>query len=148
MQATDDLIKPSKLGALSLAKLIRSLLDGPCSVPDLQVASGLSKGTLHAYMRALRKEHAVHICAWEKDATGRESLRIFKLGDGNDCLRGKKSKAQIARECRMRKQDKKLSWAFSGVVEDACRAGGHSFERPTHRQAQAKHDGNVMESAI
>ena len=122
MQAADDLTKPAKLGALSLAKVIRSLLDGPCSVPELHIASGLSKGTLHSYMRALRKERAVHICAWEKDATGRESVRVFKLGEGQDCLRSKKTKAQIARECRLRKKDQKLSSVFFPVNEDTHHA--------------------------
>lgn len=109
MQATDDLSKPVRLGALSMAKVTRALLDGPCSVRELQTISGLSNTTLHEYMRALRKERVIHICAWEKDATGRESLRVFKFGAGKDVPRGKKSKAQIARECRKRKQDAKLN---------------------------------------
>jgi hypothetical protein len=71
MQTTDDLSKPVRLGALSMAKVTRALLDGPCSIRELQVISGLSTNTLHEYMRALRKEQVVHICAWEKDATGR-----------------------------------------------------------------------------
>ncbi len=104
MQATDNLKKPVKLGALSMAKVISALLDGPCSVPELMGQSGLSSNTVHEYMRALRKEGVVHIGAWEKDATGRESLRIFKFGAGKDVPRTRKSKAQIARECRMRKK--------------------------------------------
>lgn len=104
MQATDNLKKPVKLGALSMAKVISALLDGPCSVPELMGLSGLSSNTVHEYMRALRKEGVVHIGAWEKDATGRESLRIFKFGPGKDVPRTKKSKAQIAKECRLRKK--------------------------------------------
>lgn len=104
MQATDNLKKPVRLGALSMAKVISALLDGPCSVPELVGLSGLSANTVHEYMRALRKEGVVHIGAWEKDATGRESLRIFKFGPGKDVARGKKSKAQIAKECRQRKK--------------------------------------------
>jgi DNA-binding transcriptional ArsR family regulator len=108
MQATDNLRKPVRLGALSMAKVTRALLDGPCSVGELKLASGLSGNTLYEYLRALRKEGVVHICGWEKDATGRESLRVFKLGPGKDRPRAKKSKAQVARECRKRKQDAKL----------------------------------------
>jgi transcription initiation factor IIE alpha subunit len=112
MQATDDLSKPVRLGALSMAKITRALLDGPCSINELKQVSGLNTNTLHAYMRALRKEGVVHICGWEKDATGRESLRVFKLGNDKDVPRTKKSKAQIARECRKRKQDAKLAMSF------------------------------------
>jgi hypothetical protein len=113
MQPTDNLSKPVRLGALSMAKITRALLDGPCSILELKLVSGLSINTLHEYMRALRKESVVHICGWEKDITGRDSLRIFKLGNGKDAPRTKKSKAQIARECRQRKQDAKLSQSFA-----------------------------------
>ena len=141
MQATDDLRKPTKPGALSLAKVVRALLDGPCSVPELKIASGLSTGTLHAYMRALRKEHAVHICAWEKDSTGRESLRVFKLGPGTDVLRSKKSKAQIARECRKRKQDRMLFDHFASSLTSGSphllQANAARDARPQRQQAWA-----------
>ena len=116
MQSTDDLSKPVRLGALSMAKITRALLDGPCSISELQYVSGLSTSTLHEYMRALRKEGVVHIGAWERDATGRESLRVFKLGNGQDAPRAKKSKAQIARECRKRKQDAKLAMSFNPMA--------------------------------
>lgn len=116
MQATDDLSKPVRLGALSMAKITRALLDGPCSINELKLVSGLNISTLHEYMRALRKEGVVHICGWEKDATGRESLRVFKLGNEKDAPRAKKSKAQIARECRKRKQDAKLAMSFGPIA--------------------------------
>jgi hypothetical protein len=127
MQTTDDLSKPVRLGAMSMAKVTRALLDGPCSVRELQTISGLSNTTLHEYMRALRKEQVVHICAWEKDATGRESLRVFKLGAGKDVPRGKKTKAQVARECRKRKQDAKLFSLFS--EKPAAVSGIHRAKR-------------------
>jgi formylmethanofuran dehydrogenase subunit B len=128
MQTTDDLSKPVRLGALSMAKVTRALLDGPCSIRELQVISGLSTNTLHEYMRALRKERVVHIGAWEKDATGRESLRVFKFGPGKDQPRAKKSKALIARECRQRKQDAKLSHCF--VPIDAIEVSPRRVIRP------------------
>jgi hypothetical protein len=129
MQATDNLKKPVRLGALSMAKVTRALLEGPCSVPELQVVSGLSTNTLHEYMRALRKEQVVHICAWEKDATGRESVRVFKLGAGKDRPRGKKSKAQIAKECRQRKQEAMLfNFSFPYIPSTSPSS---SISRPT-----------------
>jgi hypothetical protein len=115
MQTTDNLSKPVRLGALSMAKITRALLEGPCSIRELQVISGLSVNTLHTYMRALRKEGVIHICGWEKDATGRDSLRVYKLGAGKDAPRTRKSKAQIARECRKRKQDLQLATSFANI---------------------------------
>jgi hypothetical protein len=116
MQPTDNLNKPVRLGAMSMAKITRALLDGACSIRELQVVSGLSTNTLHEYMRALRKERVVHISGWEKDATGRDSLRIFKLGAGKDAPRTRKSKALIARECRQRKKDAQLTQSFAKVI--------------------------------
>lgn len=116
MQATDDLRKPVRLGALSMAKLTRALLEGPCSIQELQSVSGLSVNTIHSYMRALRKEKVVHISAWEKDATGRDSFRVYKLGLGKDVPRSRKSKAQIARECRKRKQEALLNQSFAKII--------------------------------
>jgi hypothetical protein len=120
MQAVDDLTRAVRLGPLSVAKLMRALLDGPCSMPELQHTSGLSINTLHGYMRALRKEGVVHISGWEKDATGRDSLRVFKLGAGKDAPRRRKPKAQVARECRKRKQDAMLLKLFANPLPQAA----------------------------
>ncbi|APW43323.1 winged helix-turn-helix domain-containing protein [Rhodoferax saidenbachensis] len=115
MHPTDDLSRPVRLGALSMAKVMRALMDGPCSIQELKVISGLSINTLHEYMRALRKEGVAHIGAWEKDATGRDSLRVYKLGNDKDAPRSKKSKAEVARDCRKRKQDAQLTQSFAVI---------------------------------
>lgn len=115
MHPTDDLSRPVRLGALSMAKVMRALMDGPCSIQELKVISGLSINTLHEYMRALRKEGVAHIGAWEKDATGRDSLRVYKLGSEKDAPRSKKSKAEVARDCRKRKQDAQLTQSFAVI---------------------------------
>ena len=120
MQATDDLSRPVRLGPLSVAKIMRALLDGPSTVPELQETSGLSVSTLYEYLRALRKEGVVHVSGWEKDATGRESLRVFKLGPGKDAPRQRKSKAQIARECRQRKSVANLLRLMASPIPQAA----------------------------
>ena len=120
MQAADDLTRAVRLGPLSVAKIMRALLDGPCSMPELQHSSGLSSNTLHGYMRALRKEGVVHISGWEKDATGRDSLRVFKLGPGKDAPRRRKPKAQVARECRKRKQEAMMLKLFASPLQEAA----------------------------
>ena len=120
LQAADDLTRAVRLGPLSVAKIMRALLDGPCSMPELQHSSGLSSNTLHGYMRALRKEGVVHISGWEKDATGRDSLRVFKLGPGKDAPRRRKPKAQVARECRKRKQEAMMLKLFASPLQEAA----------------------------
>ena len=116
MSPTDNLIKPVRLSALSMAKITKALIDGPCSIPELQDVSGLNINTLREYMRALHKEGAVHISGWEADATGRDSFRVYKLGAGKDSLRRRKSKAEVARDCRKRKHNALILQAFAGVV--------------------------------
>lgn len=116
MQPTDDLKRQVKLGAMSFAKVLRALTDGPSSAQEMQEATGLSLETLHNLMRALRKEKLAHIGSWEKDALGRDTIRIYRLGAGQDAPRRKKTKAQIARECRQRKLEQKMRAAFQPVV--------------------------------
>lgn len=139
MQAADDLSRAVRLGPLSVAKVMRALMDGPCSLPELQHSSGLSTNTLYEYLRALRKEGVVHISAWEKDSTGRESLRVFKLGPGRDAPRRRKSKAQIARECRKRKQEAMMLRLIAPPVEctDMPSTPAHEPVARTYRVAIA-----------
>ncbi len=139
MHPTDDLTRPVRLGALSMAKVMRALMDGPCSIQELKIISGLSINTLHEYMRALRKEGVAHIGAWEKDATGRDSLRVYKLGNGKDAPRTRKSKAEVARDCRKRKQDAQLSQSFAVIAPPPAHHG-----KPM-RQVSAR---NALEPAL
>ncbi len=122
MQPTDDLKRQVKLGAMSFAKVLRALTDGPSSAQELQDATGLSLETLHNLMRALRKEKLAHIGSWEKDALGRDTIRIYRLGAGQDAPRRKKTKAQIARECRQRKLEQKMRAAFQPAALSAVTA--------------------------
>ena len=107
---------------MSFAKVMRALTDGPSSAQEMQEATGLSLETLHNLMRALRKEKLVHIGSWEKDALGRDTIRVYRLGSGQDAPRRKKTKAQIARECRQRKLEQKMRAAFQPAALSAVTA--------------------------
>ena len=101
-------ITPVKLNALSVAKMMRTLMDGPATAKDLINVSGLSRGTVYNYMKALKSEQCVYVCAWEKSVLNRDAIKVFALGKGKDAVKSKKSKAQIAAECRERKKFKIL----------------------------------------
>ena len=60
--------------------------------------------TVRGYVAALRTEKLIYICAWEKCCLGRDIIRVWSLGNKPDAKRTRKTKAQIARECRMRKR--------------------------------------------
>jgi hypothetical protein len=119
MQPTDDLKKATRLGSLSVAKVMRALLEGPCTAQELHEVSGLHIHTIHEYMRAMRKEKILHICAWEEETAGRESFRVYKLGGGVDVPRRKKSKNQVMQELRARKKKALLSAAMAIDVAKA-----------------------------
>jgi DNA-binding transcriptional ArsR family regulator len=87
---------------------MRALLEAPRTMPELTCVSGLAPSTITDYLRALRKLGILHVSGWDTDGLGRESLRVYSLGPGLDKPRSKKSKAQVARECRQRKREQIL----------------------------------------
>jgi hypothetical protein len=114
----------SRINALSVAKMIKALLDGPTSIYELTDVSGLHIHTIRIYMNTLMKEKCVHISGWEKDARNCDNVRIFSLGYGKNAPRSRKPKAQVAKEVRDRKKARLLSEAFSIAkidnMEPAC----------------------------
>ena len=96
--------KPVKINALSVAKMMSALIKGPCSVSDLIEVSGLSLNTVRGYVRALRSEKLIYVSAGKKCSLGRDIIRVWSLGNKPDAKRTRKTKAQVARECRMRKR--------------------------------------------
>lgn len=114
--------QPVRLGPLSVAKVMKALSAGPCSIDDLQSVSGLSRATLNEYTRALRKEHILYVSDWGLDKRGCKNVKIFTFGFGTDVPKVKKSKAQIARECRQRKREQKFLIQSANVDKPALPA--------------------------
>jgi hypothetical protein len=83
----------NRLNAGNNARFIRELLDGPCTKPDLIAATGLGAGALRRHLAALHELKCIHVCGWELDAKGRQSIRVYALGEGSDA----KKKPRVAR---------------------------------------------------
>lgn len=112
MNTRDDTRKCSKLRDVCVAKMIGSLLDGPCTAAELVHVSGLAKATVYAYMRAMRRERAAFVSGWEKDAMGRDAHMIYSLGRGKDKPRAKRSHSENVQAYKARQQSKTITNAL------------------------------------
>lgn len=90
-------MSPLRPGVLADAMMIRALLDGPCTVSDLEEASGLVRRTVQERIKALRKVRAVYIAHWEQDAIGRYNIHAWQMGDKRDAPKPKPERLRIRR---------------------------------------------------
>ena len=95
-----------RIGAHSNALIIKALLDGVLTIPELAEESGLHQTGVRRYLRALERVSAVHISHWEPDDRGGMTRRVFKLGVGKNAKAPVKTPAQRNREYRARQRMK------------------------------------------
>ena len=97
-------MKQVKVGALTYAQLILHMLEGVHDCKALAEITGLHYVTVLQYTRELHAARAAHICAWDKDGRGRDSIKIYKIGPGRDAKRQRKTDAEWARTYRSKTQ--------------------------------------------
>ena len=97
-----------KLNAILQAQLIKLLLDGTYTCQELADMTGLHYVTVLQYTRELHRAGAAHIAGWEKDSRGRDLAKIYKLGEGTDKRRQKKTQAERQIAYRAKKKQLKL----------------------------------------
>jgi hypothetical protein len=96
--------KYTKVGAMSYAILLKHLAEGVYTCHELADVVGLHVLTVYDYTKAMYKQGVIHICAWENDALGRCSIRIYMLGAGKDAAKGTKTRIQISADYRARQK--------------------------------------------
>jgi len=89
-----------KINAISQAQLIKAMLNGTLTCQELAEETGLHYVTVLQYTRELHAAGAAHICCWEKDILGRDSIKIYMIGEGKDAKRQRMTAAQ--RQARSR----------------------------------------------
>jgi len=99
---------------LSQAKLIKLLWDGAYTLKELAAETGLHYLTVAEYCRSLQKEGMAHICMWMLDDVGRHSLRVYKLGPGQDAPRQKLSQVERTRRTRAKQKAKQVLAVHAG----------------------------------
>ena len=114
--------KPVRINALTNAALIKYLLLATHTVPELAELTGLHYRTVLRYLQALRRAGILHICAWEQDHRGRDNLRVFKLGPGQDLKKSKLTPAQRQQRVRDKRKHLKMIHAMAGAIPAACPA--------------------------
>lgn len=107
----DDLIRNPRKGgevirinALSFAKLMRCIMDGPSTISDAQEETGMHYVTTRRYLKALHRERVIHVCGWEPDVRGRPVIIVYALGDKPDVARKRLSHTQRQQAYRNRKK--------------------------------------------
>lgn len=91
-----------KVNAISLAVLIKRLSEGTHTCRELADETGLHIQTIYQWCRQLHKLGAIHICMWEKDAKGKESLKVYMLGEGKDAKPTRLTDYQKTKRYRMK----------------------------------------------
>ncbi len=97
-----------KINAIMQAQLIKLLLEGTYTCQELANMTGLHYVTVLQYTRELHRAGAAHIAGWEKDNRGRDLAKIYKLGEGTDKRRQKKTQAERQIAYRAKKKQLKL----------------------------------------
>ena len=97
-----------KINAILQAQLIKLLMEGTYTCQELADETGLHYVTVLQYTRELHRIGAAHISGWEKDLRGRDLAKIYKLGEGRDKPRQRKTQAERQRAYRTKKKQIKL----------------------------------------
>lgn len=97
-----------KINAILQAQLIKLLMEGTYTCQELADETGLHYVTVLQYTRELHRVGAAHIAAWEKDPRGRDLAKIYKLGEGKDKKRQRKTQAERQIAYRAKKKQMKF----------------------------------------
>jgi predicted ArsR family transcriptional regulator len=88
---------------MTQARLIKLMLPGDLDCKELAEETGLHYVTVLQYARELHLAGAAHICTWRADDRGRHLIKIYKIGEGKDSRRRKKTHAERQRTFRANK---------------------------------------------
>lgn len=105
-----------KVGALTYAQLIKLMLPGDMDCRELAEATGLHYVTVLQYTRELHRAGAAHISAWLKDSRGRDVIKLYKIGEGVDAVRGRKPPSERSADYRKRQRIALAHRALAGVA--------------------------------
>lgn len=93
-----------KMGALTYARMVRSLYGTPQTKAQLAEVTGLHVQTVGHYINALHDEGMVHVLGWERDSLDRQATAVYAWGMGIDAPRTPKTVNQKQRDWRARKK--------------------------------------------
>lgn len=134
-----------KVNARVYADLIKHLLEGIYNCEELAELTGLHYVTVLDYTRELHKAKAVHIGAWEKDARGRDVIKIYRMGEGRDAKRQKISAAERQRRYYAKQRQMRLEKLILGDGSVNEGRAGHDSEAG---EQDANDTGNAQPAGV
>jgi len=106
--------KVNKINAIAQAQLIKAMLDGTHTCQELAAHTGLHYVTVLQYTRELHAAGAAHICCWEKDSFGRDSIKVYRVGEGEDAKRQKMTASERQARHRSKVRNIELNQRMAG----------------------------------
>lgn len=97
-----------KVNHETYALLFKELLEHPCTAYDIVEVTGLHIVNVQGLMRILARHKVVHVAAWEPNSRGVDTTPVFKLGEGRNAKRRKKTRAQIVADYKERKKMREM----------------------------------------
>lgn len=91
---------------MSQAQLIKLMMQGTHSVKEMADLTGLHYVTVLNYTKELHKAGVTHISTWRKDTAGRDALKIYKMGSGEDAKKTSMTAGERQRKYRERLKNK------------------------------------------
>jgi hypothetical protein len=105
-----------RINALSVAKMMVALQQGPCTAADLIEISGLCRVTVRQYLQALHREGGCYVFGWEKNSRGADCRAVYAWGDGRDKPRAVQTCAERSRVSRKRAAHIRTIHATAGAI--------------------------------
>jgi biotin operon repressor len=93
-----------KLNAALFAMAMEEFMHGPTTAQTIADITGMGQVTVWHLIRALRKRGVVHIDSYEADTQGRQMVRVFALGQGEDAKRPPTKRNELTRAARQRRE--------------------------------------------
>lgn len=94
----------AKMSPQRYAKLMRLLIDGEYNCRELAELTDLHYVTVLDYTRALKEQGVIYISRWERDALGRDAVKVYKIGPGPDIARRTLGRNEAQQRYRQRKR--------------------------------------------
>lgn len=106
-----------KMGAVLYGRMVEMMLHGTFSCAEIAEETGLHYVTVLEYARELYRAGAAHIAHWDKDRRGRDVIKIYKIGKGQDAKRHSLTRAERSERYRLKKKAMREAMTFAGGVQ-------------------------------
>lgn len=94
----------SKIDKHCYEVLLKTFKETDLTYKEMVDISGFSIWSIIKYIKKLESAKKVHVCGYYKDALGRETIKIFRYGNGISCKRNKMSGAEKQKKYKQRKK--------------------------------------------